>query len=71
MPTKKYTKAQFIDYVQGMISQEENSISIQMDIISRSGFAPDVVDRADKVRNYVTAKHTLERLIKYINSDWE
>lgn len=71
MPTKKYTKEQFIDYVYHMISRENESISIEMDIIAKSGFAPDVVDRADRVRNYVTAKHTLERLIKYIEADWE
>jgi hypothetical protein len=72
MKPRKYTKTAFINYVQGMIALEDQSIRCEMEIIENGNhYAPDVVNRADKVRNYLTAKHTLERLIKYIDHDWK
>jgi hypothetical protein len=72
MESRKYTKAAFITYVQAMISLEDQSVRLEMEIIENgSHYAPDLVNRADRIRNYLTAKHTLERLIKYIDADWK
>lgn len=60
------TRDQILRTVQYMIKSEEDYINIEMGLIERSGFAPDVVDRSVRLNKSVVVKETLEKLLKEI-----
>ena len=63
---KQLTRDQILRTIQYMIKSEEDYINIEMGLIERSGFAPDVVDRAVRLNKSVVVKEALEKLLKEI-----